>query len=234
MILQKTKLIYHFQLFAYHSVICFLFKTLDKPKFDLDEDDYDTNTNTIDEEDSQYSGVALDNRKDNRKTHKRNINAKNRTNDEVEATVMELIDGKEPATTSEAVTSTESMPDQTTENIESTIVPDNNGAETSMETTTVQIIPSTSENILPTLPTDVEITHGFEPIVHYYYGGTPNNNIDHIYLTTSQPEISTSASQPSDRVDSIDFKPSIQYEYRNYRYDVDNHFIPIVGEKQIF
>lgn len=204
---------------------------MDKPKFDSNEDDYDTDTNNIDEN-SQYLGETSDGKKDNRKTHKRNINAKNRTDDEVEASVMELIEGNEQTTLSEA--STESMLDQTTENVELSTVPDNNGAETSMETTTVQIIPSTSENILPTIPTDVDINHAFQPIVNYYYGGMPNNNIDQIYLTTSQPEVSNTVDPSPDRVDSIDFKPSIQYEYRNYRYNVDDHFIPIVGKKQVF
>lgn len=215
---------------AKRFVFCF-FKTLDKPKFD--SDDYDTDTNNIDEN-SQYFEVKSDGKKDNRKTHKRNINAKNRTDDEVEATVMELIEGNEQTTISEEGASTESMLDQTTENVESSTVPDNNGSESSMETTTVQIIPSTSENILPTIPTDMDIDHAFQPVVNYYYGGMPNSNIDQIYLTTSQPEISNTVDPSSDRDDSIDFKPSIQYEYRNYRYNVDDHFIPIVGKKQVF
>lgn len=84
-----------------------------------------------------------------------------------------------------------------------------------------------------------------EPII-LYYGGQPNANANTIYITTTEASAATDASQSSisnpnsiendvvDRTDFSEFRPSVQYEYRNYRYDVDNHFIPIVGHKQIF
>lgn len=106
------------------------------------------------------------------------------------------------------------------------------------------------------------IDTNFEPASGYYYGGQPNPNADFIYFTTTAtppnenggsvqtqtvqtvpdsssanktPDLIHHSDTPFDRNDVTGmFKPSIQYEYKNYRYDVDEHFVPIVGLKQIF
>lgn len=87
----------------------------------------------------------------------------------------------------------------------------------------------------------------FQPIYAFYYGGQPNEVANQIQITTADPVQSTEAMQPSttskpklmhnsidNRSDRSEFKPSIQYEHKSYRFDVDEHFVPIVGPQQIF
>lgn len=85
----------------------------------------------------------------------------------------------------------------------------------------------------------------------FYIGGRPNPDADTTYFTTTEstkgvttiadssstaksddkpPLIQNSNAEATNRI----FKPSIPYEYKNYRYDVDEHFVPIVGLKQVF
>lgn len=165
---------------------------------------------------------------DDRKTHKRDIEHKNKTQDEVVATVVEIII-TEPSETTTATT--EPGIDSTT-TTEST----NTNAMETIETTT-QTVPETTSSTTESTSAQISvIDNGFQPILDFYYGGTPNENANFIYLTTSKPDLSPTDSPDTsnDRSDSSIFKPSIQYEYRNYRYDTDSHFVPIVGTKQIF
>lgn len=187
-----------------------------------------------------------------RKTHKRDIKiehyrkrAQKVENDyEVPAKVMEITESNitipsEAKNKTEAITvvNATNTATSTTEKmfeIETTTSPDQ------------QLINTTSDNNVEAL-IEPEIDYEFQPIYTFYYGGEPNENADTIFITTTdQPSTenvisSSSSSSPSlihnsldERNDLNDFKPSIQYEYKNYRYDVDEHFIPIVGEKQIF
>lgn len=165
---------------------------------------------------------------DDRKTHKRDIEHKTKTDDEVVATVVEITDADIDDTTTVASTS-EPIVDSTTQIIETT----EKTTET-LESTTPSPATSTTQQTNSQL-----VNPGFQPILNYYYGGTPNENANYIYLTTSAPneEITASTENPNkfyDRNDFGEFKPSVQYEYRNYRYNTDSHFIPIVGTKQIF
>lgn len=86
----------------------------------------------------------------------------------------------------------------------------------------------------------------FQPIYAFYYGGQPNEVANQIHITTANPVQSTETTEATtskpklihnsidNRSDRSEFKPSIQYEYKNYRFDVDEHFVPIVGPQQIF
>ncbi|XP_031618372.1 uncharacterized protein LOC116337716 [Contarinia nasturtii] len=190
----------------------------DRPKLEGDSNDDGAKKNV---------GLFNLNIRDDRKTHKRDIVHKTITDNEVVATVVEITDiniDKTTTATSAATsepdiyTTTESNESQTTETIEST----------------TSSIPSssTSEN-----PTASIVDTGFQPILNFYYGGTPNAN--YIYITTAEPiqEPTPSTELPNtinDRYDWGEFKPSIQYEYRNYRFKPDKHFVPVAGTKQVY
>lgn len=183
--------------------------------------------------------------RDDRKTHKRDILHKNQTEEEVVATVVELTDVDAIQTTTDASTNepstdtTTDLPDPTTTTTISataatTLPPD------TPETTT-QPISITTPTTTAEIPTSASVIDtGFQPLLNFYYGGTPNENANYIYFTTNEPtqDLAPSTENPivahkrSDH--SGDFKPSIQYQYRNYRYDTDSHFVPIVGTQQIF
>lgn len=175
-----------------------------------------------------------------RKTRKRNIDSKRKTNDdEIEAFVMEITDPSDDTTTTEptVIPST----DPITEIIAATSTPAaTDTIEILNDSTTKQseTMPVELSSVLATMPTNIGVDNGFKPISGFYYGGTPNENANSIYLTTSRPleiaETVPKADAPSHSADSNRFRPSVQYEYQNYRYPVDPHFIPIVGLKQIF
>lgn len=179
--------------------------------------------------------------RDDRKTHKRDIVHKNHTEDEVVATVMEVTDA---VPTTDSTTATQSGMDTTT----ATEIPDSTTIPTESTTSTVPETASTSSTTTTTTDTTTSSTgqtsppidSGFHPILSFYYGGNPNENANSIFFTTIEPEQNSPPPtempnfQTNDRNDVGDFKPSIQYTYRNYRYDTDPHFVPIVGTKQIF
>lgn len=168
---------------------------------------------------------------DDRKTHKRDIEHKNKTEDEVVATVVEII------ITEPSETTTATSPTTTEPGIDSTTTESTNTIATETTETTTQTVPETTSSTTESTSAQISvIDNGFQPILDFYYGGTPNENANFIYLTTSKPDLSPtdSPNTSNDRSDSSIFKPSIQYEYRNYRYDTDSHFVPIVGTKQIF
>lgn len=171
-----------------------------------------------------------------RKTHKRDIHehllSANRDDREVPADVMEIT---KPLST-----------DESTENV--TVAEPTSESQPSPETTTTiqpetTIIDETSEK--PETTTELPLPDfEFKPIYTFYYGGQPNDIADQIYLTTSDAEQSTesmplaSTSSPkllhNSNENRNEFKPSIQYEYKNYRFNIDEHFVPIVGTQQIF
>lgn len=195
----------------------------DKPKFNFDENDLDSTSNN--EQERKKSNI----RGDTRKSHKRDIEQKNQTENEIAATVVEITDVDIVDTTTVA-SITEPLVDSTTK----TETPD-------LQTTTVETTETTTQPIptVPIVPIPSTTTETNAAIVGFYYGGSPNENADYIYFTTSQPtqNLAPPTENPNvakDRSDFRDFRPSIQYEYRNYRYNTDPHFIPIVGTKQIF
>lgn len=192
-----------------------------KPKFSL-EDEFDDNSRVIEANEILLNpsvGVVGD----DRKNRKRNVEKANEiSGDEVIATVVELTN----LTNSTNMTST-------TEILATTDATTASGTSTTEESTTS--ISTTTD-----VPLETTTDGHFKPI-GYYYGNSAFGNIDAIYFTTTNPvqEPSTlsTTNQPNlihDRSDSSSFSPSVQYEYQNYRYNVDDHFIPIVGQKQIF
>lgn len=172
--------------------------------------------------------------RDDRKTHKRDIVHKTKTDDEVVATVMEIID----ETTTAIATTSEPVIDTTTTTAESTEPPTTEKIPEKIESTTsTATVPSSTTE--PTLATVVD--SGFQAL-NFYYGGTPNEHANYIYFTTPPPEpfvqefelATESPNTINERYDWGEFRPSIQYEYRNYRFIPNNHFVPVVGKKQIF
>lgn len=176
----------------------------------------------------------------NRKTHKRNIDPKRKTNDgEIDAFVMEITDPSDDPTATESTVIPTTDP--ITEVIATTSAPTaTDTIEILHDSTTQQseTMPVELSSVLATMPTNIGVDDGFKPILDYYYGGTPNENANSIYLTTSKPleivEVAPNPVVPSDSADLNRFRPSVQYEYQNYRYPVDKHFVPIIGLKQIF
>lgn len=67
-----------------------------------------------------------------------------------------------------------------------------------------------------------------------YYGGTPLDNADFIYITTTDGPTPLAISATGSYNIQNAFRASVPYEFANYRYDPDQHFVPIVGNKQIF
>lgn len=199
----------------------------------------------------KYPGHKLPNKRlDDRKTRKRNIDPKLKTtDDEFDAFVMEITDPSDVITTTEPIQATDASTEMDTSTmaaattITSTSVTDT--TETPIETTTAEQVhttPAQLANVIATVPTLIGADMAFKPMFdHFYYGGTPNENANFIHLTTSNPleivEASTTHTNTSPLhrpTSSSRFRPSVQYKYQNYRYPVDDHFIPIVGLKQIF
>lgn len=185
-----------------------------------------------------------------RKTHKRDIHEHRwhyeRDDREVTATVEEIT---KPLPTTEAVETTTAQTEIITGS--TTIVPEtatvttDTTIGTTIGTTTTTF--GTTETTTESPPLFLPPTFEFTPTHTFYYGGQPNENANQIYITTSDPEQSTETmpsivrSSPilfhnsiENRSDQNEFRPSVQYEYRNYRFDVDEHFVPIVGPQQIF
>lgn len=206
----------------------------DKPKLDIDTNDL---LDGLTKKSDKHVGFLNLNVRDDRKTHKRDIVHKTKTDDEVVATVMEITDDiktttvcptSEPATDSTTAAATTepselATTEKTTENIEAT-TPASPPAST---------IPSSTTEA----PFASAVDPGFQPI-GVYYGGTPNDNANYIYFTTPAPsqEIESPTQSPnsiSERYDWGAFRPSLQYEYRNYRFIPDNHFVPVIGTNQI-
>lgn len=204
--------------------------------------DIDTNDllDGLTKKSDKHVGFFNLNVRDDRKTHKRDIVHKNtKTDDEVVATVMEITDDIKTTTvcpTSESVTdSTTATPtptepselattEKTTENIEAT---------TSSPPQTPSSVPSSTTEA----PFASAVDPGFQPI-GFYYGGTPNDNANYIYFTTPAPlqEIESpteNSNTINERYDLGAFRPSLQYEYRNYRFIPDNHFVPVIGTNKI-
>lgn len=202
----------------------------DKPKNDVDENLLGDSSKKTD----RYVGLLNLNARDIRKTHKRDIDHKTKT-DEVVATVLEITDVDIDETSTIASTS-QPVVDSTTQPSEAEVATANETNEKEMETTTA-LAPSSTMQTTTTTTSDID--PGFQPILGYYYGGTPNQNANNIYFTTTSPleELASpkdDAITVLDRNDYGDFKPSIQYEYHNYRFNSDSHFVPIIGTKQIF
>lgn len=146
---------------------------------------------------------------ENRRSHKRN--AMNKKNDEIIASVVEVTENNKEM-------STEALDASTTDSIDLS----------SYESTT-------NEPDAPVVSSTAQPNVWIEPTMNYYTGGSPNANANYIYITTMYPEpLSSDVDSSISRKNTNEFKPSIRYEYKNYQYDVDNHFIPIVGIKQIF
>lgn len=226
---------------------------MDKPKFDLITDN---------ELNDQWDGQSIDgqtaepdpnvsvfnlNVRDDRKTHKRDIEHKNQTDGEaVVATVVEITEmaaATTPTSTSSTTTASISAIDSLVQT--TTEIPEMQTVAAISTTTPAASTPSAPTPTSSPPPPPISTTEiaqgqsGFQPIVNVYYGGTPNDNANFIYFTTSEPSenLEPPTEKPetaSDRNDLGKFRPSIQYEYRNYRYNTDNHFVPIVGAKQIF
>lgn len=140
-----------------------------------------------------------------RRSHKRN--AMNKKSDEIIASVVEVTENNKEL-------STEALDASTTEST------DLSSYESTTNEADVTIVSSTTQQSV-----DIEST------MNYYTGGSPNAEVNNIYITTT---LSNDVDNSISRKKSNEFKPSIRYEYKNYPYNVDNHFIPIVGIKQIF
>lgn len=150
---------------------------------------------------------------ENRRSHKRNASDEKK-NDEIIASVVEVTENKMEI-------STEALDASTTDSTDST---DLNSYES-----------TTNEPDIPIVSSTMQQNVAIDPTMNYYTGGSPNDNVNSIYITTMYPEpLSNDVDNSILRKNPNKFKPSIQYEYQNYPYDVDNHFIPIVGIKQIF
>lgn len=181
----------------------------DKPKNDVDENTLSGSSKKTD----TNVGLLNLNARDNRKTHKRDIEPKTKT-DEVVATVLEITDVDIDETSTIASTS-QPIVDSTTQPTETETGTETNEKETeNLETTTTFAQPTTVQT------TASAIEPGFQPILGLYYGGTPNQNANNIYLTTTSPleELAPPTDDTNnvlDRYDYGDFKPSIQYEYQN-------------------
>lgn len=186
---------------------------------------------------------------DDRKTRKRNIDPKRNANDdEIDAFVMEITDPSDEMITTESTvipTTDESTEVTTTTTVADTMTTSTTAtdtAETLFDSTTSEHAytpPPELASVLATMPTIIGADDGFKPILDLYYGGTPNENANSIYLTTSKPfesiTLPTNVNRPFHSSSNTNrFQPSVQYEYQNYRHRVDDHFIPIVGLKQIF
>lgn len=215
----------------------------EKPKFSV-ESDLHPDSRTIDANEILLN-PDIEIVRDDRKTRKRDIDKPK--GDEIEATVVEITNpSNETATTESTVVNPSINASNEHEAIVST---------TTEQDITTSIAPSTDSSTVSTIETTTisnepipiktsTSASNFQPAYGYFYGNSANENADYIYFTTTdsieQIPTSSDSSIPSksklirDRHDSGSFNPSVQYEYQNYRYKVDDHFIPIVGQKQIF
>lgn len=149
---------------------------------------------------------------EDRRSHKRNT--MNQRSEEIIASVVEITENNGEMST-EATQSTDATTTDST---------DLSSYESTSTGPDVSIVSSTTQSNV-----------GIESSMNYYAGGSPNANANYIYITTMNPEpLSNDVDNSISRKESNEFKPSIQYEYQNYPYDVDTHFIPIVGIKKIF
>lgn len=219
---------------------------IDKPKFDLvtnnelnDQWNDQPNEDQTVEPDPNVSVFHL-NVRDDRKT--RDIENKNQTDTEaIVASVVEITTQKSASEMAATMASTTTSASPSESLVQSTTAAT---AATSTASTALPIPVTSTSTPTPPTTTSTEIASTtqsgqFQPILNIYYGGAPNEYADYVYFTTSEPaqNLEPSTENPqmaSDRNDINKFRPSIQYEYRNYRYDTDNHFVPIVGTKQIF
>lgn len=161
------------------------------------------------------------NKGDDRKSHKRDIAHKTKTDDEVVATVMEIA-----GETTTIAPTTESIAGTTTEPSESSTI---EMASEKVESTTASVPSSTAETSAAAM-----VDTDFQPL-NWYYGGTPNENANYIFFTTSSPLLDNQSPTQipdsiSERYDWGEFKPSLQYEYSNNRFIPANHFYPVSQE----
>lgn len=112
-----------------------------------------------------------------------------------------------------------------------------NNMEMSTEATDALTTDSTDLSTYESTTNELSTTQqnvGIESNINYYTGGSPNANVNYIYITTMNPDqLSKGVDSSISSKKSNEFKPSIRYEYQN-PYDAENHFIPIVGIKKIF
>ncbi|XP_031628763.1 uncharacterized protein LOC116344395 isoform X1 [Contarinia nasturtii] len=123
----------------------------DRPK--LESDSSDDGAKKTD----KNVGLFNLNIRDDRKTHKRDVVHKTKTDNEVVATVVEIIDFNKTTTATSAATSEPDI-DTTTE---------------SNESQTTETIESTTSSSTSEKPTASIVDTGFQPILNVYYGGTP-------------------------------------------------------------
>lgn len=198
------------------------------------------------DEANDYAKNIMDNEID-RKTHKRDIhksrltnNRSDRDDQEEQANVMEITKPTKPTKPTEST-------ENTTVTATTTAQPQMTTESTSMAPETTTVTETTA--IANEFPTP---QYEFKPIYAFYYGGQPNVDASQIYITTSEPMQPTETIQTTvmpavttstpelihnsieNRNDQKDFKPSIQYEHKNYRFDIDEHFVPIVGPQQLY
>lgn len=63
---------------------------------------------------------------------------------------------------------------------------------------------------------------------HSYYGGSPLENADLIYITTTE---GAALADDGFRYDfKPEFRPSVQYEFLDYKVHPELHFVPMVGQ----
>lgn len=73
---------------------------------------------------------------------------------------------------------------------------------------------------------------GKEPgYAHSYYGGSPLENADLIFITTT--EEAALADNGFRNEFKPEFRPSVQYEFLNYKVHPELHFVPMVGQNLV-
>lgn len=221
---------------AINEIVTFFFQSVAKLRSSVANDVGTQNTiddgalNTIDHE--------ID-----RKTHKRDVNKHNAQDDpEVPAKVMEILKPMKPIKTTTMITTIEAT--TTGPTLET---PNESATAPATVTTTEVPMEALTTTTTTITPIDMEI----EPIYTFYYGGRPNDIADQIFFTTSESEQTTEAIQttgppkatskpelihdstPKPRVKNA-FRPSVQYDgHRTYRFDIDEHFIPMLGPQKL-
>lgn len=146
---------------------------------------------------------------DERKTRKRDALCEHNNGDETVASVVEI---------------TEETTDQTTELSSPTTEAVDSSTEISMsEQSTTQAATTTVQPVK--LP---------EQSSSYYWGGTPNLNANFIQITTDNSIENLIPPANSDsyyftKKGTHKFKPSIQYEFHDYPYNIGSHFVPVNG-----
>lgn len=131
---------------------------------------------------------------------------------------------------SDIITTTESSVTSATDDIENISITGSNP--TSESETVSTAIATEIENVQQEVSTESKestelVEAAKQPEVHFgsYYGGQPLPNADFIFITTSDKPVPASS--------QTEFRPSIQYEFTNYHIEPDQHFIPIIGFKEI-